>query len=174
MRSDGIKRRDAKAQRRKNYKESRKAGESLILSGDGRDFLRSWPPYGDRILRVSASLRFIPEFTLCIKKSATLPLHPLVAIFLTFSLSHFCTAAEAPSLDKFHLPPGFVIERVAGPPQIQYGMCAASDERGRLFVTESSGSNDPGPKLVENPRCRVRMLEDSDGDGIFETSYVFA
>jgi len=83
-------------------------------------------------------------------------------------------ANDGPALSSFHLPAGFTIERVAGPEQLRYGMCAAFDERGRLFVTESSGSNEPGPKLVEKPECRIRLLEDRDGDGRFESSKVFA
>lgn len=37
------------------------------------------------------------------------------------------------------VPPGYASQIVAGAPQIQFPMFGAFDERGRLFVTESSG-----------------------------------
>src|SRR5262249_46902724 len=39
----------------------------------------------------------------------------------------------------FSVPPGFVIERVAGPPLVERPMMAGFDDRGRLFVCDSSG-----------------------------------
>ena len=43
---------------------------------------------------------------------------------------------------KFTLPEGFQIELVAGPPLIDRPISADFDEQGRLYVTESSGTND--------------------------------
>ena len=51
----------------------------------------------------------------------------------------------------FRLPEGFTIERVAGPPAIQFPMFAALDDRGRLFVAESSGSDRFDGDLVPLP-----------------------
>ena len=72
------------------------------------------------------------------------------------------------------VPDGFVVEPIAGPEQVSYGMCATLDPRGRLFVCESSGKNVPGAERVQHPECRIRMLEDRDGDGRFETGKLFA
>jgi hypothetical protein len=43
------------------------------------------------------------------------------------------------------VPDGLVIERVAGEPQVRFPMFAASDDRGRLFVAESSGPGCTAP-----------------------------
>src|SRR5262245_47856996 len=74
----------------------------------------------------------------------------------------------------FKLPDGFSIERVAGPPEIQFPMFACLDERGRLFAAESSGLDlyDELRKLTR--KCRISLLEDHDGDGRYESSRVFA
>ncbi len=72
------------------------------------------------------------------------------------------------------VPDGFTIERVAGNDLVQYPMLATLDDRGRLFVTESSGKNVSGKKMAEVPECRISVLEDTDGDGVYDRSKVFA
>jgi len=59
----------------------------------------------------------------------------------------------------FRLPEGFTIERVAGPPAIQFPMFAALDDRGRLFVAESSGLDlyDALQKLTR--KCRIARAD---------------
>lgn len=72
------------------------------------------------------------------------------------------------------VPDGFEVERVAGPPLVDRPVTADFDEHGRLYVTDSSGSNDkPDKQLQERPH-RVVRLEDTDGDGRFDQSVVFA
>jgi putative membrane-bound dehydrogenase-like protein len=75
---------------------------------------------------------------------------------------------------RFNLPPGFAIDRVGGPPQIQYPMFACRDERGRLFVAESSGLDLYAELQHLTRKCRVSVLEDGDGDGRYERARVFA
>ena len=72
------------------------------------------------------------------------------------------------------VPAGFTIERVAEPENVQYPMMAVLDERGRLFVAESSGKNVKGRDMPKNPECRISVLADEDGDGVYEHSQVFA
>ncbi len=74
----------------------------------------------------------------------------------------------------FRVPDGFVIEKVAGPPLVRYPLFAAFDDRGRLFVAEGTGTNLPGTELVKKNLGRILVLEDTDGDGRFDTSRVFA
>jgi len=75
---------------------------------------------------------------------------------------------------SFTLPEGFAIERIAGPPLVNRPITAAFDDLGRLYVTDSSGSNDDVKKqLVEKPH-RIVRLEDSDDDGRFDKQTVFA
>ncbi len=74
----------------------------------------------------------------------------------------------------FRVPEGFVVERVAGPPLVDRPIVADFDERGRLYVADSSGSNaDVKRQAVDRPH-RIVRLEDSDGDGTFDRSTVFA
>jgi putative membrane-bound dehydrogenase-like protein len=74
----------------------------------------------------------------------------------------------------FTLPDGFEIELVAGPPLVNRPITGAFDELGRLYVADSSGSNDPVKKqLAERPH-RILRLEDTDGDGRFDRKTVFA
>ncbi|MFP6753544.1 MAG: hypothetical protein VB855_17810, partial [Pirellulaceae bacterium] len=43
----------------------------------------------------------------------------------------------------FTLPDGFTLEQIAGPPLVRSPICMDFDEQGRLYVADSSGSNDP-------------------------------
>ena len=72
------------------------------------------------------------------------------------------------------VPSDFSIELVAGPPLVERPISAAFDDDGHLYVTESSGSNDPVEKQLELRPHRILRLEDSDGDGRFERRTIFA
>jgi putative membrane-bound dehydrogenase-like protein len=72
------------------------------------------------------------------------------------------------------VPPGFEIERVAGPPLVDRPIVADFDEEGRLYVADSSGSNDKVEKQLADKPHRIVRLEDKDGDGRFDSSLVFA
>jgi putative membrane-bound dehydrogenase-like protein len=75
---------------------------------------------------------------------------------------------------RFTLPDGLAIEQVAGAPHVLRPICADFDELGRLYVADSSGSNAPvQQQLAEKPH-RIVRLEDSNGDGHFDRSVVFA
>jgi putative membrane-bound dehydrogenase-like protein len=74
----------------------------------------------------------------------------------------------------FTLPDDFEIELVAGPPLVNRPITGAFDEQGRLYVSDSSGSNDPVKKqLAERPH-RILRLEVTNGDGRFDRKTVFA
>ena len=75
---------------------------------------------------------------------------------------------------RFTLPDGFEIELIAGPPLVDRPIAAAFDEQGRLYVSDSSGSNDKVEKQLLDRPHRVVRLEDTDGDGRFDRSVVFA
>ena len=79
------------------------------------------------------------------------------------------TAAPMPKV-----PDGFSIELVAGPPLVERPIVASFDDEGRLYVAESSGSNDPVQKQLELKPHRIVRLEDTDGDGKFDKRTVFA
>ena len=79
-----------------------------------------------------------------------------------------------PPQPKFTVPAGFEVVRVAGPPLVDRPIVADFDERGRLYVADSSGSNDKVEKQLADRPHRIVRLEDKDGDGVFDTSVVFA
>ncbi|MGI8979568.1 MAG: PVC-type heme-binding CxxCH protein [Pirellulaceae bacterium] len=75
---------------------------------------------------------------------------------------------------QFTLPDGFTMELIAAPPLTERPITGGFDELGRLYVGESSGTNDNVQKqLAERPH-RILRLEDSDGDGRFDHRTVFA
>ena len=80
-------------------------------------------------------------------------------------------AAEAPALQ---LPSGYSVSTAAAAPLVRYPMMAAFDDRGRLFVAENAGVNLDTDALLRDPPSRVLMLEDTDRDGVFDRSTVFA
>jgi putative membrane-bound dehydrogenase-like protein len=102
---------------------------------------------------------------------------PSVACLVTVAaLALARPSAQTPSsaASGFTLPSGFEIERVAGPPLVDRPITADFDEQGRLYVTDSSGSNAKvEQQLAERPH-RILRLEDSDGDGRFDRRTVFA
>lgn len=74
----------------------------------------------------------------------------------------------------FRLPAGYVAERVAGPDLITHPMFACFDDEGRLFVAVSTGHNLDGKALSQDPPDAIHCLEDTDDDGRFDKSTVFA
>jgi putative membrane-bound dehydrogenase-like protein len=74
----------------------------------------------------------------------------------------------------FTLPAGFDIELVAGPPLVNRPITADFDEQGRLYVADSSGSNENVDLQLKKKPHRIVRLEDADGDGKFDKATVFA
>jgi putative membrane-bound dehydrogenase-like protein len=77
-------------------------------------------------------------------------------------------------LATFKTLPGFKVELVASEPNVVDPVAMAFDERGRLFVCEMRGYPNGGVATGPEKRGRVRCLTDKDGDGVYETSTVFA
>jgi putative membrane-bound dehydrogenase-like protein len=101
-----------------------------------------------------------------------------LAVFLLVSS---IAAAEPPATHQikldgqtFTLPAGFTIERVAGPPLVDRPISASFDDRGRLYVTDSSGSNEKPTEQLKHPDHRIIRLEDTKGTGVFDKATVFA
>jgi putative membrane-bound dehydrogenase-like protein len=74
----------------------------------------------------------------------------------------------------FKLPDGFTIERVAGPPGVDRPIVADFDERGRLYVADSSGSNDKAPDQAKAMPNHVVRLDAAGADGVFGKANIFA
>ena len=73
------------------------------------------------------------------------------------------------------LPEGFSVEVVADSSLIDYPMFCSLDERGRLFVFEASGNVYGDEKeVLSDPQFRIRMLQDLNHDGKYDSSTIFA
>jgi putative heme-binding domain-containing protein len=73
-----------------------------------------------------------------------------------------------------HLPAGYTLSVAAAAPLVTHPIAGCFDDRGRLFVGDAVGVNWKKDQLDANPPNRVLMLEDTDGDGSFDRSTVFA
>ena len=51
---------------------------------------------------------------------------------------------------------------------------AAFDDRGRLFIAENAGVNLNKEELLKEKANSIKLVEDTDGDGIFDKATLFA
>ena len=95
----------------------------------------------------------------------------ITVVLSLLSISWFCVPVAARELS---VPEGFTIELVARTPLVDRPVTAAFDDQGRLYVGDSSGSNEPMETQAEERTHRIVRLEDTDGDGHFDESQIFA
>src|SRR5262245_38861250 len=81
--------------------------------------------------------------------------------------------SPAEALKTFETVGGFRMQLVASEPLVHDPVAAAFDEKGRLYVAEMR-DYPYLPKPGQKPLGTVRLLEDTDGDGAFDKSTVFA
>jgi putative membrane-bound dehydrogenase-like protein len=74
----------------------------------------------------------------------------------------------------FRLPKGFQIDLIAAEPDVIDPVAMAFDEEGRIFVAEMRGYPNDGVGTGKITSGRIKVLEDRDGDGVYETSRVYA
>ncbi|MBI3879025.1 MAG: c-type cytochrome [Verrucomicrobia bacterium] len=87
-------------------------------------------------------------------------------------LPRFPAVEPKDAIATFKIKKGFKLEFAAHEPQVADPIALSFDERGRMFVVEMI---DYSERRDEQPHLgRIRMLEDKDGDGYFETSTIFA
>src|SRR6476619_7986663 len=97
-----------------------------------------------------------------------------VAVAALVSTSFAPAADHTINGRTFTLPDGFTIEFVAGPPLVNHPVHAAFDDKGRLLVTEVSGTNAPISEQLKTLPHKVLRLTDDNGDGVFDRSEVWA
>lgn len=79
--------------------------------------------------------------------------------------------SPAEALKKMKVPEGFTVELVASEPDIVNPVAMTIDEKGRFWITESLEY----PRREAGPgRDRIKILEDTDGDGKIDKVTVFA
>jgi putative membrane-bound dehydrogenase-like protein len=83
--------------------------------------------------------------------------------------AHGLRPAEA--LKALQVPKGFTADLVAAEPEIVQPIAFTFDARGRIWVVE--GMSYPQPRKPGEGLDRIVILEDKDGDGVFETRKVF-
>ncbi|MDQ3624778.1 MAG: cytochrome C, partial [Verrucomicrobiota bacterium] len=87
-------------------------------------------------------------------------------------LPRFAPVEPAAALSTFEVKRGFHLELVAAEPLVASPIAVCFDEDGRLFALEM---RDYPEQREEKPHLgRVRLLEDSDGDGRCDRTTVFA
>jgi putative membrane-bound dehydrogenase-like protein len=79
----------------------------------------------------------------------------------------------ADAAKTFKVLDGFRMDLIACEPQVTSPVAAAYDEDGKLYVVEMRDYPEP-TKPWRVQLGRVRLLEDRDGDGVYETATVFA
>jgi putative membrane-bound dehydrogenase-like protein len=91
---------------------------------------------------------------------------------------HLQPAVKSPVTAQESLPllqladPRLKVELAAAEPQVLDPVAIAFDEKGRMWVVEM-GDYPNGPKPGHPPLSRIRLLEDRDGDGFYETAHDF-
>ncbi len=74
---------------------------------------------------------------------------------------------------RFHVPPGFEVRLFAAEPDVINPVAMTWDARGRLWVLELYEFPNGAPKGAK-PRDRIKILEDTDGDGRADKVTIFA
>ena len=80
--------------------------------------------------------------------------------------------SPAESLKTFRLHAGFRMELVAAEPLLASPVALDFDEDGRLYVVEYPEYNQYASKQPQG-HGRVRLLEDTHGDGVYDKSTIF-
>jgi putative membrane-bound dehydrogenase-like protein len=77
-------------------------------------------------------------------------------------------------LASFRVLKGFKVELVAAEPEVVDPVALAFDEDGRMYVAEMRGYPNGGLGTGNISTGKIKLLEDSDGDGYYERSVTFA
>ncbi|MEX2213001.1 MAG: c-type cytochrome [Phycisphaeraceae bacterium] len=100
-----------------------------------------------------------------------------VCLSLFFAGSAMAAEVDKPAatgLAAIKVPEGFTVEPATPPGLVEHPMMACFDERGRLFIAETAGRNLKRADLEKELPNFIRMIEDTDGDGVFDKSTIFA
>jgi len=77
------------------------------------------------------------------------------------------------AIGSMQVAPGLKVELAAAEPAVVDPVAVRFDATGRMWVVEMRDYPD-GPAPGKPPQSRIRVLEDRNGDGVFETGVTFA
>src|SRR3954465_1971504 len=101
----------------------------------------------------------------------------LAAIFLLIGCAKRSPEERAlspqDSLKAIHLSEDFHVELFAAEPEVMSPVDMAFDENGKIYVAEMLDYPED-PPAGKPARCRIRVLEDTNGDGKIDRSTMFA
>ncbi len=128
----------------------------------------SWVPMNPRIIATlgAALIGLAPPARLRAAAPAPAPEPPLAAQ----DMPHIPPTAPDRALGTFQIKPGFRMELVAAEPLVMDPVAIDFDENGRMFVVEMRDYSERRDEHLG----RIRFLEDTDGDGRFDKSTIFA
>ncbi len=75
---------------------------------------------------------------------------------------------------RFQVADGYTLEVAVPAALVERPIEADFDAKGRLYVSESSGSNEPAEQQLEKKPHRLLQLTDTNHDGIYDEKSVFA
>jgi putative membrane-bound dehydrogenase-like protein len=82
--------------------------------------------------------------------------------------------ADESRVKALKVPEGFEVTTAVTPGLTAYPMFITFDDRGRMYVAESTGKDLSGKEMAAAPECRILRLVDTEGDGIFDSRTIFA
>jgi putative membrane-bound dehydrogenase-like protein len=77
-------------------------------------------------------------------------------------------------LNSIRVPPGFEVSAAAKPGLVNYPMLGTIAPDGVMYMCESSGKTVKTPEMTADPTYVVTRLVDTDKDGVYDKSTVFA
>jgi len=123
------------------------------------------------LMRQSGTNTKLPDWVILIACALFL-YFPVKTLGAEGIISNAPTARATNGVTGFRIRQGFRVEQVAGESVVSAPAAMAFDENGRLFVAEM---RDYPERREQSPHLgRIRLLEDTDGDGVFDSSTVFA
>ena len=123
-------------------------------------------------LRTNMKLRAVVVGLLAALPGWIMPVPAAEPVLTAKDLPRMPAIEPKDALATFQVKKGFHIELVASEPLIASPVALSIDERGRMFVVEMI---DYSERRDETPHLgRIVMLEDTNGDGIYDKSTVYA
>lgn len=115
----------------------------------------------------------IPAFTLALGFAIGLAIRPAAAQEIPHGQTKLPGPALSPqqAMAAMELPQGFSVSLVASEPNLINPTAFTFDDRGRIWVCESVEYPRRSPGAGQD---RVKILEDTDGDGLIDKTTVFA